>query len=67
MSKMQYQFFTLLTKWLLNTRTSCQFEFSRKQMPRQSPECKRFIWGDACERHREEGAGVGRKSLWTTK
>ena len=23
-------------------------------MPRQSRECKRFIWGDVCERHREE-------------
>lgn len=59
MSKMQYQCFALLTKWII----LCQFEFSRKQMPRQSQKSKRFVWGDACERYREEGEEWAEKAF----
>lgn len=44
MSKVQYEFFTLSTKWKQNARTLYQFGFSRMHMARQSQNCKRFIW-----------------------
>lgn len=44
MSKVQYEFFTLSTKWKQNARTLYQFGFSRMHMARQSQNCKKFIW-----------------------
>lgn len=45
MSKMQYQFFTVSTKWILSAGKLLQFEFSRKQMPRQRESSARDLCG----------------------